>query len=621
MSRTLPMASRGRRLRLGLAAASLAIWGAGAARADDTPKPNAVGPEPGAPLAATTWKDIAGRTYTAKDLAESKVTVFLFVSTQCPISNIYTPRIQELAKTYAPRHVAFFLVDSNRDDSLQTIRHYAQARAFTIPVIKDDGTTLADRLAADKTPEAILLDSGGIVRYRGRIDDNKDREKIIRHDVQDALDALLAGKAVLHPRTLAFGCSLFRDTVRLAGVITAKVTYTRDVAPILNARCVSCHRQGEAAPFALENYTQAHTWATPIKDYTARRVMPPWKAAPGYGDFHDARVLTETQIATLAKWADSGAAEGDPKDLPPAPKFAATTGWTLGTPDLILKTDRPYHLAAEGNDVYRQFVMPLEAKEDRYIDAIEFRPDNRAVVHHIIVFFDTSGEAVKLDGKEAEPGYTVPGTGIGVPQQKAIWVQGWAAGATPYVLPPGLAFRLPAGAKIVLQVHYHKDGRIEADQSQVGVHFVDKSKVDQDIRVAAVINPFFDLKPGVAHQEVKQSLTLPMDVHAWAVFPHMHMLGREMKLVATLPDGTRKPLIWINDWDFNWQETYRYKEPVALPKGTKVDLVAVFDNSEQNPRQMSHPPKEVFWGEQTTDEMCIGFFQFTVDAQHRAAKQ
>lgn len=581
-------------------------------RADNAQEPDTQSPA-STPVHAA-WKDLSGRAWSEKDFARHKATVFVFVSTQCPIANIYSPRINELAQKYTTSDVQFFLVDSNLEDSAAALKRYIQERGYRFPAVKDVGTSLADALSADRTPETIIVDQQGAVRYRGRIDDNTDREKIIRHDASEALDALLDGKPIARARTLAFGCAVFRDTPVSKTQVSHTVTYTRDVAPILARNCVSCHRQGESAPFALESYQQAKIWALPIKTYTARRQMPPWKAAPGYGDFHDARLMSDQEIAVLGKWADAGAPQGNLKDLRETSAPAPRAEWQLGRPDLILQPTGTYHLEAEGKDVYREFVLPADFKEDQFINAIEFKPDNRAVVHHIIVFFDPSGMSAKLDGKEEEPGYSVPGVGIGTPQ--SVWVAGWAAGATPYRLPEGAAYRLPAGDKIVLQVHYHKDGKVEADRSRIGLHFADKAKVDKEIHVASLINAGFHLKAGNSHQEVKASMTVAAPVHVWAVFPHMHLLGREMKMTAELPDGSIRPLIWINDWDFNWQETYRCKESVMLPKGTKVSLTAVFDNSESNPRQPVHPPKDVFWGEQTTDEMCIGFFQYSLDSQH-----
>lgn len=559
------------------------------------------------------WKDVSGKSYDAGAVSRGKATVFFFSSTQCPISNIYTPRMIELAGTYQPKGVGFFLVNSNREDSLSTVRRYAAERKFPFPAVKDKGTALADALNADKTPEAVILDAQGVVRYRGRIDDNQDRTKIIRHDAADALDALLAGKPVPRPKTLAFGCSIFRDAVRTAAASRAAVTYAHDIAPILNANCVSCHRQGEAAPFALGTYQQAKTWAVAIKDYTGRRLMPPWKAAPGYGDFKDAHTLTDAQIAAIAKWASSGATPGDLKKAPPTPTFERADAWQLGAPDLILRPTAPYKLAAEGQDVYRNYVLPIDFDQDKYVSAIELKPGNRTIVHHMIAYLDVAGTTAAMEGKDGQPGYTVPGVGIGV--SNFAFLQGWAPGNTPPILPPGTAFKLDKGAKLVLQVHYHKDGKEELDQSRIGIHFANGT-VSHVMRVWAVQNSWFDLKPDVANQKVEGMFMLPLGVHVWSVSPHMHMLGREMKMTAILPDKTEKEMVWIKDWDFNWQENYRYKEPLVLPAGTRVKMTAVFDNTTSNPRQPTHPPKEVRFGEQTTDEMCIGFFSVTIDREN-----
>lgn len=564
---------------------------------------------------AIAWKDVAGRAYSQADLSKNKATVFLFVSTQCPIANIYTPRFLELARDFQPRGVGFFLVDSNIEDTPAVVKRYARERKFPFPVVKDNGTALADWLLADTTPQAIVLDAGGQTRYMGRIDDNKDRAKVSRHDLREALDAVLAGKPVKQARTLAVGCAIFRDKPRTP-VTKTKVTYARDVASILNANCVICHRSGEVAPFALETYKQARTWATAIKDYTARRLMPPWKPAGGFGDFHDARSLTDSQIAMLTAWADAGAPEGNPKETPPAPKFPDPEGWQLGKPDVVLQADRPYHLDAEGDDVYRNYVLPIDFTEDRYVSSIEFKPGNRAIVHHIVTYIDPRAESVKFDGKEKEPGYSVPGNTGGIGILDAIWGEVWVPGNSPRALPTGMALKIPKGAKLVMQVHYHKTGKPEVDHSRMAMTFA-KGNVDKIIHVIPAGQVFFELKPGEKKNVVKGRLMepLPDDAQLWSIFPHMHMLGKEMKVTAKLPDGSEKVLIWINDWDFNWQATYFYKEPIRLPKGTRIELIAVYDNSSSNPRQTSHPPVTVRFGEQTTDEMCFAFLGLTFDRE------
>ncbi|HLJ55134.1 MAG TPA: hypothetical protein VKT77_08835, partial [Chthonomonadaceae bacterium] len=472
---------------------------------------------------------------------------------------------------------------------------------------------VADWLAANRTPEAVVLKPEGDIFYRGRIDDNQDRTRVVHSDLREAIDAALAGKPIMHPRTLSFGCAIFRDAARPAAVGGAsRVTFTHDIAPILNQNCVVCHRAGESAPFALQTYQQARTWAGALKEYTARRIMPPWKALPGAGEFHDARVLSDADIARIAKWADSGAPQGDPKELPAAPRFPDPSAWALGKPDMVVQPPRPYHLAAEGPDVYRNFVLPVDFDQDRLVSAMEFKPGNRAVVHHVVLYIDTSGNSAKLDGKETEPGYTVPGTGIGT--LTADWGEVWVPGRTPRLLPPGVAIKIPKGSKLVMQVHYHKNGAIQEDTTKLAIYFA-KGKVQQMMRTFPLVNPRIALKPGEAGQRMHIGVTLPVAAHLCTIFPHMHLLGREMRATATFPDGKKLPLIDVNDWDFNWQETYAYKEPVALPKGTKVDIEAVYDNSDANPRQSNHPAKLVTWGEQTTDEMCVCVLGFTVDGE------
>ena len=285
-----------------------------------------------------------------------------------PISNIYSPRIIELAKEYGSQGVKFYLVNSNREDTLAAVQRYAKERPFPFPVIKDNGTLIADALKATATPEAIILDNKSLVRYRGRIDDNPNREKIVRHDVQDALDAILTDKPVPRPRTLVSGCRIFRETPKLATYLPgslAKVTYARDVAPILMKNCTVCHRDGEAAPFPLETYQHAKTWASAIKTYTVRRQMPPWKAAEGSAEFHDARRLTDKEIATLASWADNGAPAGNLTEAPSLPVRPAS-GWGLGKPDAVLFSKEPYTLTEEGQDVYRQYVLPFDTTADPF---------------------------------------------------------------------------------------------------------------------------------------------------------------------------------------------------------------------------------------------------------------
>ncbi len=610
------------------AAGFLALTGAlGALVATGAARPREDTPSASAPVAATnagaaaplTWKDLAGKSYGPDDIARAKATVFFFVASECPVAGQYTPRFIELGRDYQAKNVRFFVVNSNVLDSRAVTAKWATDRKFPFPAVKDNGTALADRLGATATPEAVVLDASGVIRYIGRIDDSVDRAKVSRRDVRDALDAVLADRPVKNPRTRAFGCQIFRDTLKIAAASAgaAKVTFARDVAPILNQNCVSCHRTGDVAPFALDNYAQAKVWSSAIKDYTTRRLMPPWKAVGNTHEFADARYLSDKQVATLARWADSGAPFGDKKDLPPAPKMYAPGDWPLGKPDQIIKPARAYQLEAEGKDVYRDFALPVDFNEDRYISAFDFKPGNRAIVHHIIAYIDLDGSTVAArDGKEdAQPGWSVTGAGSGI--RKSDWGSGWAPGMNPRRFPAGVAVKVPQGAKMVLQVHYHKTGKPEVDRSAVALYFA-KGPVESVVKVAPVGNPFFSLKPNVADQQVKADFITPIPVTLYGVLPHMHMLGKEMTVTATLPDGTKRPLIQIKNWEFNWQMGYQYKQPVKLPAGTRVSMVATFDNTTQNRNQPSNPPKTVKFGEQTTDEMCFAFLSFTMDGVKEA---
>lgn len=566
------------------------------------PAGSAIGVQP----ANLTFQDLRGRSHTL--LAPKALpAVYLFLSTECPVANVYTPRIVALERHYRAKGVHFFGVNANTLETRAQIARHAKARGYVFPLIKDDGA-LAARLGATMTPQAVVLDRNGVVRYRGRIDDHRDPTRVRSHDLRDALDAMLAGKPVPRPEAPAYGCPI--STVPAAGARrTASVTFARDVAPILNKHCVACHRPGEVGPFPLQTYEQAAARAEQIKTYTARRLMPPWKADSN-GEFVNERRLTDKEILTLAAWAKAGAPKGDPKSLPVPPRFPK--GWSLGTPDAVFEMKEAYTLAADGPDVYRCFVLPTDYAEDRWITAMEVRPGNRAVVHHVIAYLDTGNQAERLDAADPGPGYSSSGGGPGFLPSGALG--GWAPGNEPRPLPPGVGIRLPKGAKIVLEVHYSKSGKPETDRTKIGLHFCD-TPVERQLQNIPILNFWFRIPPGDANHVVRAHYIAPTDLTVLQVTPHMHLLGREMTLTATLPDGTKRPLIRVPDWDFNWQTTYVYKEPVKLPKGTRIDLVARYDNSEKNMRNPHKPPRAVGWGEQTSDEMCIAFVGVTVDGE------
>jgi hypothetical protein len=387
-------------------------------------------------------------------------------------------------------------------------------------------------------------------------------------------------------------------------------TFCRDIAPIMFNNCVSCHRAGEVGPFPLTSYADVKKRAKTIVAVTEKRFMPPWKAEPGFGDFHDVRLLAPDEISLIRKWYDGGAVEGDTAELPAMPKF--TQGWSLGEPDLVLEPRDSYTLGAEGKDVYQCFVIPTPSKETRYVAALEVRPGNRSVVHHVIAYLDTTGAARKLDAADPAPGYTSFG-GVGFLPSGSLG--GWAPGNFPRLLPDGIGVLLPAGADVVLQVHYHRTGKEETDRTKIGIHFA-KSTVDKRLRILPVAYRAINIPAGESNYTTSASLPIPAGIHVWQVMPHMHLLGKEMKVTASMPNGSIKPMVHIPDWDFNWQGTYRFKEALELPPGSRIDMTARFDNSAANPRNPSNPPRVVRRGEKTDDEMCMAFVYYTVDAEH-----
>ncbi len=397
--------------------------------------------------------------------------------------------------------------------------------------------------------------------------------------------------------------------VSLAAPSVETPTFSKHVAPLVWKHCSGCHRQGEVGPFSLLTYEDMAKRADFIVDITSSRRMPPWKAEPNFGKFHDERRLSDEELATLRAWAKAGAPRGDDRDLPEPPKF--TEGWTLGKPDLILEMPEAFTIPASGADIYQCFVLPIPTSEHRTVAAVEFRPGNRRVVHHALLFLDSNGAARKRDEREAGPGYrsfggpgVIPTGGLG----------GWAPGAIPRFLPEGTGMFLRKGSDLVLQLHYHPSGKVESDRSSVGIYFT-KQLAPTIVGGLAVRSRQLNIPPDEKHYRVTaESEPLPVDVNVLGVGPHMHLLGRQMKATAQKPDGSTVPLVWIKDWDFNWQGGYAFAERVRLPKGSVIHVEAEYDNSADNPHNPNSPPKRVHWGEQTTDEMCLFSVQLTTDS-------
>jgi hypothetical protein len=383
-------------------------------------------------------------------------------------------------------------------------------------------------------------------------------------------------------------------TFLLVPVILAAVDYAPKVAEILHAKCAPCHRPGEVAPFPMLTYQDVAKHSRQIAAVVSRGLMPPWKAVEG--DFEGARGLTSKERKLILDWVNQGARHGNASKDPAAPAFQS--GWQLGEPDLVLEIPIAFAVPADGNDLYQCFVVPIPGNLTRYVRAWEFLPGSRGTVHHALFFTDGSKGARKRTGNDGTyscfgmPGF-LPSGSLG----------GWSPGFAPFQSPEGTSSTLQPGHDLVMQIHYHPTGKPEKDRSRIGLYFA-KEPPSRKIVDVGLVSRNIDIPAGEASYKVSDHFTLPIDVDAIGVIPHAHYICKQMIGWAVLPNGQKQTLIRIDDWDFNWQEQYRYRKPIRLPAGTKVEMQFTFDNSAANPRNPSRPPKRVEWGPDATDEMA-----------------
>lgn len=526
-------------------------------------------------------KDVELRKY-----ADKPILVLAFLGTECPLAKLYGPRLSGIQEEYANQDVAILGIYSNKQDSLADLTAYVNREEITIPVLKDNGNRLADVMGATRTPEVYVLDSNREVRYHGRIDDQYGvgyaRPKTSDTDLTRALDELLAGKDVSVPETEAVGCVIGRvKPVPPSG----DVTFNKHIAPILNARCVECHRTGEIGPFTLGSYEDVMGWEETILEVIDDRRMPPWSADSERGHFANDPRLSPEEIDLLKTWVKNGVPEGDPADLPEPPKFVE--GWRIPKPDqeAIFEMPEKFQIPAQGVVDYHHVVVDPKWTEDKYIYAAEARPGNRSVVHHILVYVIRPGEKERRDV-----------------------LAGYAPGSLPIKLNDGLAMKVPAGSKLLFELHYTPNGSPQEDLSYVGVCFLDKSKVTNLVRGGAIINQDILIPAGAKnHQEGARAYTFREDAKLMDMTPHMHLRGKSFRFEATFPDGRKTVLLDVPKYDFNWQLKYELNPALLMPKGTKIECTAVYDNSKGNPFNPD-ASKPVRWGEQSNEEMMIGFF-------------
>ncbi|WP_339749282.1 redoxin domain-containing protein [uncultured Rubinisphaera sp.] len=531
--------------------------------------------------------DIKGKTVEVPVGASEKITVLCFLGTECPLARLYGPRLETLSQKYA-KDVRFYAINSNMHDSLEEFATYAEAHKLTFPCVKDYENKLADRMAAERTPEVIVLDQAGKVRYQGRIDDQYlpgiVKPEPTRSDLKIALEELIAGKEVSTSETKAVGCLIGKV---FPEEITTDITYTKEIAPILQTHCVECHRQGEIGPFALTQYDEVVGWGEMLLEVIDEGRMPPWHANPKVGVFTNARRMSAEEINALKTWVHGGMPYGNAEDLPKPTSYVQ--GWQFKRePDLVFDMHRkPFAVPEEGIVEYQYFVVDPKFTEDKWVTGTQIVPGNRAVVHHCIVFVRPP------DGKDYR--------GLG-------WIAGYVPGQRSVHMPEGYARKVPAGSQFVFQMHYTPNGIAQEDLTKLGLLLIDEKDVTHEVSTLVAINHDFEIPPHAADYAVKGDITkIPDRGELLAITPHMHYRGKSFQVTAKVNDS-EELLLDVPAYDFNWQHVYELASPRPLASIEKLSFVSTFDNSEANPFN-PNPEDYVTWGDQSSEEMAIAFFE------------
>ncbi len=418
---------------------------------------------------------------------------------------------------------------------------------------------------------------------------------------------------------------LFTSLLAAAPATTATPTFYKDVLPILQNRCQECHRSGEAAPMALGTYNEVRPWAKAIQQAVLKKQMPPWYADPHFGKFANDRSMPENEIKILSDWAVGGAPQGNAKDAPKPVTFAS--GWTIGKPDVVFDIGMDYKIPASGTIDYTYFLVPTNFTEDKWVKDLEVRPGDRAVVHHLVLYARPKTSKFLSFAKPGMPFVAPEDKGpdaskrppqndrasfYGINNNGYEMVGVYVPGGLAYKTLDGQARLIPAGADLVFQVHYTTNGKATTDRSKVGIVFAKETPKERVVNTF-LVNPSLRIPPGASDHKVFGKLTLAQDTKIQSFFPHMHVRGKAYEYVATYPTGERQTLLKVPAYDFNWQLTYELEKPVILPKGTILEGIATYDNSPNN-KSNPDPTKEVFWGEQTWEEMFAGFLDIAIPA-------
>ena len=542
-------------------------------------------------------QDTDQRQWSLADKTDSKIVVVAFLGTECPLVKLYAKRLQAMHREFESNSITFVGINSNQQDSIAEIQHFVRSFEIGFPVLKDPGNRVADMFGAMRTPEVFVLDDRRKIVYRGTIDDQYSygiqQSKAKNEYLRDALISLLAGQDVEVPETEAVGCIIGRmNNVDE----TSTVTYSNQISRLLQKNCVNCHRSGEIAPFALTQYNEVAGWAGMIEEVVREQRMPPWHADAPPGQFKNDIRLTEDEKLLIHQWVKAGAPEGEKSQLPDPIVFH--DGWRIGKPDMIVKMrNRPFRVKATGTIDYKYFQVDPGFDHDMWVKAAECRPGNRSVVHHIIVGIGGQGEFGDREGVHG--------------QLESEWLAATAPGAPPTVFPDGYAKFIPAGSRLVFQMHYTPNGTATTDLSQIGLIFAKPEAVRKRVITLMAFNERIKIRPGDPDYRLTATYRFERDIELMSMFPHMHYRGKAFSYEFKKPDDKYRKLLNVPTYDFNWQNSYELTQTVTIPKGTRLRCRARFDNSENNLANPD-PTRTVRWGDQTWEEMMIGYFNVAV---------
>lgn len=546
----------------------------------------------GQPVERLTWRDLDGRPGRIGELGAKRAQVIALTDTACPLAQKYAPTLKRAAERCREEGIDFVLLNTIEGEKPEDMKAWMSKHEIEATYVHDPSGDLARALGAQTTTDVFVIDRDARRVYRGAVDDrfglgytlDAPRERYL----EEALVAHLSEKAVAVPATWAPGCVLDLEVAQRS----TELTWNGRIEPLVERRCATCHFDGGVGPFPLTTRDEVAKRKGMVAYMIEEHLMPPWTATDEGGPWRNDHSLSDEERDDLLSWIDADLPVGEPNGEGEARQSVVEPEWKIGEPDVVIQIPEALSVPAEGVVEYIELVVPTHFTEDRWVRSVEIRPTAPQVVHHVLVHI--LGSQDMRQGENRLPGF----------------LAAYVPGNSEHALPPGFAKKLPAGARLFFQLHYTPNGAEALDQTRLGLVFAEEEP-EHEVRSVGIANRKFAIPPGSESHPVSASMKLPADVGVLALMPHMHLRGRAFLFEHELPDGTIEPLLEVPRFDFNWQFSYRYEQPLVMPRGSKVMVTGWFDNSAENPANPD-PTDTVHWGDQTFEEMMIGYVEYYV---------